>query len=190
MHTQKENISAVLFTQKVIHSSTLIMDNQQVFIVDLQFVQGNEKQYFIKELAILKKGSLIPIVYHFKAPYPEEELNNEAKYNIQYSENKINGLKWNSGTVEYLGLKDILKYYLQSADIIYVKGKQKKNFLEKYIDSTKINDLTNTMPSLLKIENFKSMCPIPTHSVSSSLRCAIKNSFNIYMHLLKENVLN
>jgi len=161
---------------------------KQVLVVDLQFSLGNDKQNFIKELAILEKGSLIPTVYHFKPPYPAEELCQEVRYTNQYCENKINGLKWGSGLVEYLDVKCILKHYLEPAEKIYVKGEQKKLFLEKYIDSAKIEDLSRVLPPLEKIDNFKTSCPI--HLSNHNFRCAVKNCFNVYMYLLKEKILN
>jgi len=153
-------------------------------VADLQFVIGNNKQHFLKEFALVAEGSLIPILFVFKAPYSFEELNEDAKQQNKYNKNAINGLDWDDGFLEYSEIKNILNNYLTSYDVIYVKGCKKKEFLDKFISrSGKVINLDNKIPSLQKLRNFTTICP---QHKENHLRCAVKNCMNLYIYLIKE----
>lgn len=156
-------------------------------IVDLQFIIGNNNQYFLKEIAFVAESSLIPILHVFKPPYPKEELCENMKKQNSFNKRNINGLSWEEGNIEYSEVGSVLRSYLGSFCTIYVKGLQKKEFLCKYLPtSVEIINLDDSIPSLQKLQKFSSFCPF--HD-SNQLRCAVKNVMNVYMHLIKDNVL-
>lgn len=163
---------------------------KKIIFVDFQFVIGNGKQYFIKELALVKQGCLLPEHYLFKPPYPQQELTVSNIQQNDYNRKYINGLEWESGIIEYNFLPHVLKN-LESY-IIYVKGKQKKDFLSKYIsEPVNIIDISSDIPKLEELQDYDTYCGV--HSMcnqSTRNRCAIKNCFKIYMCLLKYNKIN
>lgn len=86
-------------------------DNMGKFILDIQFVCGNKGQYFIKELAVLTVGKIVPDTYHFLPPYPYQELSSKARRQIQYDMQNINGLRWNDGDIGYSNLPEVFSRF-------------------------------------------------------------------------------
>lgn len=154
-------------------------------IVDLQFVIGNNNQYYLKEMATNHNTSIITMLYHFKPPYPKEELNVIAKNQNNYNQENINGLNWSDGQINYNDIPAIMESF-SIYDKIYVKGLQKKTFLEKYL-TNQIIDWENDIPPLTKLLNYDSYCQIHLKSDSHKKKCAVKNCINILMHGLKQN---
>lgn len=50
------------------------------FTIDIQYIYGNRGQYFIKELAILRFGSVSPKAYHLLPSYPKVGAANSVWY--------------------------------------------------------------------------------------------------------------
>lgn len=162
------------------------MDYGKPVIMDIQFIQGNHGQYFAKELAILKHETVEPMIFYFKPPYPENELDEKTKWRQKFTYKNINGLKWNDGGIDYNNISQILSIYTNS--IIYVKGLQKANFIKNYIDklSTNIIDLED-IPNLQKLKKFQISCKV--HGGLLALRCAAQNCINIYLYMLINKVI-
>lgn len=110
--------------------------------IDFQYFYTNEK-IIIKELAIFDENSKFSH-YIFLPPTAFSLLNDKEKKKIKWLENNHHNLKWNDGYIHYKYLPNILKRELNSklSEKIYVKGLQKKKFLEQYgIKSTNLEDL-------------------------------------------------
>lgn len=162
---------------------------QNIIFVDFQFVVGNGGQYFIKEMATLKQGSLLAEFYLFKAPYPKQELSYEISHQNEYNRKNINGLDWEIGTIEYNNLLSIFKNL--ETYTIFVKGKEKKAVLVKYLpNTTKIVDIGFDMPKLSELQNYTVFCTVHTTVQQNTKRCALKNCFNMYMYMLKHNKID
>lgn len=151
-------------------------------ILDIQFVVGNNGQYFAKEVSILRTGSVMPDLYFFKSPYPQEELQLKYKLQNEFNFKNINGLKWNSGIIDYNELPNLLSTLASFK--IYVKGLEKKQFIQKYLSKSKIINLN--IPKLSELENFYTSCKI--HNADHHLRCAVQNSVNIYLYMLVNKI--
>lgn len=152
-------------------------------IVDIQFICGNRGQCYVKELAILPHGCLIPFVYHFAPPYPREELSFKARLQNNYDFRNINGLNWNDGNIEYNQLANFLSQIKDS--LIYVKGEAKEQFIRKYLPDANIQQLK--IPKLSSLQQFETSCEI--HGRLPQLRCAVQNCVNIYLYLLMNKII-
>lgn len=159
----------------MIHCAT---GNMAQFIFDMQFVSGNNGQYFPKELAVLPFGSVCPTFYLLKPPYPYQELTIRASLQNRYDRENINGLHWNDGDVCYNNLPEILAPFTSCT--IYVKGDLKENFIKKYLPDTEIVQLK--IPKLNELQNFQTYCQ--NHSKTPLVRCAVQNCINIYLYIL------
>lgn len=154
----------------------------ETVIVDLQFVHGNNFQLYVKELSILKTNSIIPEHYLFKPPYSVNELNEKAVWQNHFNFNNINGLKWGDGFVDYMELGNI---FLNLKDLtIIVKGRQKADFLSKYLKESTIINL-DTKCSLNTLKDYIHNCTI--HDANYK-RCAINNVFKILMFMEKQDL--
>lgn len=152
-------------------------------ILDVQFVVGNNAQYFAKEVSILKTGSVKPCLYLFKPPYPVEELRPKYRRQNEFNFKNINGLKWNYEDLEYNHLPRLLSTV--ESFMIYVKGDTKKQFLQKYLPQSTIIDLR--IPKLSDLEQFDTYCKI--HIKTPYLRCAAKNCINVYLYMLVNKII-
>lgn len=154
------------------------------FILDIQFVCGNNGQYFIKELAVLTIGTICPKVYHFMPPYPYQELSLKAKRQNNYDVKNINGLHWSGGTINYNSLTEVFSTFENAT--IYVKGEVKASFIRKYLSTSEIIELMQ-IPRLSELVNFQSHCQI--HNNVPSVRCALQNCINIYLYMLINKII-
>jgi len=134
-------------------------------IVDLQGFSGPKGQFVLKEVAILTHGMTLPVVYQFAPPYPWNDLSSDLQRRNAWLERNYLGLKWNSGTTPYDRIEDILNSHLGLIEKIYVKGREKVEWLRTLLQSTHhlIENLENDyddddddIPSLRKLT---STCP-------------------------------
>jgi hypothetical protein len=171
-------------------------NNEKNMFLDLQFVVGNNGHLFVKEMAWLKQYSIIPRLCLFHPPYPEEELNTKAKITNRYLKENVHGISWNDGYITYLDVPKII-YNLRGCTI-YVVGKEKKNFLQKYLSKTTIIDLNHQggiIRNLKDIQSYESFCEIHDDIYKEgkseiNFKCACKNCVNIYMHLIKNKLFD
>lgn len=152
------------------------------YVVDIQFVCGNNGQYFAKELAVLAFGTILPKVYHFMPPYPYQELSMKARQQNHYNLQNINNLHWSDGEISYNDLLQVFSTFENAT--IYVKGETKASFIRKYIPDAEIIQL-DARPRLSELQNFQVACEIH----KKPLRCAVQNCVNIYMHILINKIV-
>ena len=104
------------------------------YILDIQGFQKCQNDYIVKELAILEvQDSSMPMVFTFKPPTFWSQLSVDEKCTARWLEMSFHGIRWNSGTIPYDQLSDILHKYLKNAKKIFIKGIQKKKFLTKIL---------------------------------------------------------
>lgn len=164
------------------HQPIMTYKQARTVIVDIQFVVGNGSQYFAKEVVILFANSVFPKIFLLKSPYPFCELEQRAKNQCSFLYNKINGLKWTDGYIEYNRVTEILQ---QIKDfVIVVKGNDKKNFISKYIPFASIIDL-DIGCSLKNLKNYDQNCII--HK-SYFQRCGVNNVFKLLIFMEKHNL--
>jgi len=138
-------------------------------IVDLQGFSGPKGQFELKEVAILAHGMTLPVVYRFAPPCSWTDLAPEIRRRNAWLERHYLGLKWGSGTTPCDRVQEILHSHLGLIEVIYVKGRQKVEWLRMLLKSThhRIETLENDddddddddmIPSLRKLTN-----PCPHH---------------------------
>lgn len=156
----------------------------ETVVVDIQFLLGKNKEYIIKELAILPINHPNPLYFLFKPPYPFFKLGKRIQFQNLYNCRYINALDWYSGNVDYCTIKDILSAY-QNFTII-VKGQEKKVILQKYLPiPTNIVDLQSE-DSLQDCPDFVHNCP---HHNSTYSLCALNNVYKIRRMLEQKNLI-
>jgi len=147
-------------------------------IIDIQGY-GNflPKELAIAQVTIDKKerSCLEQNMVHFvfKPPFPLNSYSRSMRKQVNWLERKHHCLKWNTGFTNLSELPQILRYFTSFADKIYVKGNQKKSFLESYIDAP-IYDLQDTTCPKLKPQ-----APECGYHSSSNCICALSNVFEL-----------
>lgn len=125
------------FHQSSAASTSITM---KLMVVDIQGY--NLPEFHPKEISFISGQQTAH--YLLKPPFPSDTLNHQIQKQIHYLVNYHHGLKYSSGYINYDMLDDILRNHLLSGDVdmVYVKGHQKRRFLED-----KICELTNSSSS-------------------------------------------
>lgn len=154
------------------------LDIKSTVLIDLQFVCGNFKQQYVKELVLLFADSTTPIHHHFKPPYSKNILSQRTIRQNTFNKNHINGLDWSSGYLEY----SMLAYILQTVEnyTIVVKGPEKVAFLGQYLSTNNIINI-NTNQSLANMLDRYHNCPIHHRAFT---RCGINIVFKIMFFMV------
>lgn len=107
------------------------MTSSGACVVDMQCFIDNSKLYIVKELSILDMENLSSGHWLFKPP---ENLSlNAFSYRVNsWLTRNFHQIKWEEGEVDYVELDAILHKHLTHYNKIFVKGLQKKQFLNHY----------------------------------------------------------
>lgn len=126
-------------------------------VVDLQGFSKSRHGFVVKEVAILTDGMVKPATYRFAPPFPWHDLAPEYKRKNAWLERNYIGLKWNSGSIPYNRVQDILLTHLKDVEVIYVKGHEKVMWLHELLGTFHhvIKDLEEEgCPSLQQLKTF------------------------------------
>jgi hypothetical protein len=149
----------------------------KVLVADIQgfTIDGG---FFAKELAITNGAQSNH--YLFQLPIAFKSLSEKDRKTANYLTYKIHGLPYSSGTVSYNEIDEIIRTHLCDADIVYVRGYQKKMFIE-----SRLGELRRAVPKIVNVEDFdgnwnpppkleqdtpKCLCHLPNLIVMCSLR--------------------
>lgn len=103
------------------------------YVVDMQGFTRSTNIFVFKEVAIMSLNKNEPAkVYLFTPPCKWNKLFEEEKRLNQWNLN-YHGIPWESGTVPYNKRIEVIQNSLKDADVIYVKGLQKKNWIEEIV---------------------------------------------------------
>lgn len=140
-------------------------------IIDLQWftttVQDN--RYIVKELAFSSLDRNCHQSFVFKPPTDTCSESNVIPEKADWITNFHFQLSWTDGDIPYSCLNQILLKLGDQFRIIYVKGLQKKTFLEKFLPQIKIINIEDFGCSKLILLNSKKTC-LRKHS-----NCALAN---------------
>lgn len=97
-------------------------------------IQGfrNNGDFILKELAFVSYDGDVIAHHLFQAPFSFSLLSDKDKITNSWLSSNYHFLPWYSGTVKYTKLPLIIEEIAQKYDTVYVKGKEKLNFLKVY----------------------------------------------------------
>lgn len=148
-----------------------------IAVVDIQGFTLENNEFIVKELAVRIGGQLNH--YVFKPPKPFYKLTSKEKRSVKYSENRLHGLRYSSGHIEYSELRNILCAI--NVNRIFVKGHQKHRLLEEY----------QLKPDIVNLERViwhpKIQLDVPAclNHYDGLFRCAV-NVVNILFQIISE----
>lgn len=137
---------------------------------EISFVTGDQHAHYL----------IIP-------PLPYDALSNDIRKQINYLELRHHGLRYSSGYVSDTDLNEILRnHLLKEGGMVYVKGHQKKEFLEKRLHA--LGSTTTVMPSIINAEQLGEDVPKFTkdlpyclnHFNNNNKMCSLRNAFKLY----------
>ena len=152
-------------------------------VVDLQgfYVRG---VFIPKELALI--GNQSPVYhYTFKSSLPFFTLSECEKQQVRYLVRNHHGISYHVGQNLDYEIKDLLENFIKAykIDEIYVKGHNKKDFLDKLLSINIIN-LEHSDEKCPKLEKTLNICSKNIHKIKPAM-CAFYNTKMLYKFLVK-----
>ena len=146
------------------------------FIVDIQGFENSYNELIVKELSLIALGfDSIPTNYMFKPPFEWNYLSPKRQNKNSWLVKNYHGLSWDLGDFPYCDLTKILRRHLEKASKVYVKGLQKRRFLERFISNI-INTDDLGCPYLQKITQNSILCDNHRNWKSCfAPNCAVRN---------------
>lgn len=126
----------------------------KIAVVDLQGYALPD-QFILKELSIRLGSGEEHFV--FKPPFPYHQISKKDRRTVNVAETKLLGIRYSDGEFDYEDIDSIL-YRSLSDDVsfIYVRGHQKRDFLEK-----RLANVLLTCPNVVNTETLDQWQPPP-----------------------------
>lgn len=117
------------------------------YIVDIQALKQPVNEFVVKELAIYRIGDIEkPKVFYFKSPFDWNLLPAKYKAENNWLYRNYHHISWNHGDYSYDCIDVILHFNLVEAEAVFVKGREKLEWLQRYIDNVyNIEDVQNSV---------------------------------------------
>jgi len=128
-------------------------------VIDFEGFQVSSNQFYVKELAAYAvNDSTFRGRWQFRAPFSLDRLDKKSKLTVMFTACNIHLMDWSEGELPYGDLPCILRMLFRSFKKIYVKGLQKKKFLEGCgVDVENLEDLN--CPRFHELPPVESRCP-------------------------------
>ena len=115
-------------------------------IMDVQGFKTNNNKLIVKEFGAYDGYHTCHVV--FKPPFPFDCLPVEYRKQANWLMAHDHAIEWNAGFTQHFMFPQIIKHVARDATEVYVKGKEKADFIRKHIDNPVI-ELPET-PALTK----------------------------------------
>lgn len=161
------------------------------FVVDLQGFRRPFNGFTLKELAVLAVDQEAePSTLLFEPPYEWKNLSARYKSENSWLERNLHGLSWSSGDIPYEDIKLVLSTVMYDVQKIYVKGSEKKHWLQNILKDVQIVDMLDLdCPSLESLKKVSKTTNCTHHNILNS-NCSAQNVKLLRDWLLKHRAAN
>uniref|UniRef100_V5GGY8 Uncharacterized protein n=1 Tax=Anoplophora glabripennis TaxID=217634 RepID=V5GGY8_ANOGL len=139
-------------------------------ILDMQGFKVEQNRFIVKELAAYDGTKTAH--YIFKAPFSVKLLSPDLQKQVTWLTNNYHCLNWNEGYTPFHKFSNIMKELMEKKDVIYVKGKEKADYVRQY-SPTVVYELEEHPP--LQIAEARCF-----YHKKSKCMCALTNVFYLY----------
>lgn len=144
-------------------------------IVDLQGFTIEQNRFLPKELAAYNGKEICH--YVFKPPFPFKMLPLNLQKNATWLMNNYHCIRWQDGSTPLHQFEKIIEDLSDKADTIYVKGKEKAKFFQKYTPKRVVE--LDEQPSL---QQSQPSCLY--HFTNTKCMCALTNVYYLYKEFM------
>ena len=153
------------------------MLKEKSVVLDFEGFRHQKNTFIVNELAITTSDYSDSLIFLPPVNFNSLPKSEQKAYN--WLTNYLHGLHWDSGDYLYLNLNQIIQsFVLRNPNaVFYAKGKEKADFLSKYLDRKVVNldDLGCARVEQLYFKNFVNCNKhLPHHN--SKNHCALKKS--------------
>ena len=101
-------------------------------ILDVQCFKDNTNDLLLKEVSVVEVNSGTILLHHIaKPPFDRDSLTEEKLRESYWLTKHCHGLEWDRGDIPYYVLMDKLRTCLTRRTLVYVKGSEKKEFVQR-----------------------------------------------------------
>jgi len=154
--------------------------------VDLQGFNVGSWEFVVKEVAVLKKGSILSH-YIFASPYPWDLLTKSERSCASWLIANHHGLQWEDGIIPHSMAKRLITTAVIGTEddnaLVYVKGHEKREWLRNLLqDDAKDDIIIETLDADYEdIESLNNLDVINTMRCNKHVKnCALQNVFKIF----------
>lgn len=145
-------------------------------ILDFQGFKREKNIFIVKELAAYDGQKIFHTI--FKSPFPLNLLPPELEKQARWVTKFHHGLTWEDGTTPYHLLQKIMEDLIVNADVIYIKGHQKAEFI-KQLTTKPITEL----PEQPALERTSPKC---FYHTTNNCYCSLSNVFYLYENFIMQ----
>lgn len=139
-------------------------------VLDIQCFKIENNKYVVKELAGYDGNRILHVV--FKPPFPFDMLSPHFQKQANWLIKNHHSIEWGTGSTPVHLFGNILQDILSQADRVYIKGKEKADYIRKFTSK-----LVVELPEQPALEKNLPKCFY--HSKSYCM-CALTNVFFLY----------
>lgn len=111
-----------------------LLNKGNSYVVDFQAFKNNVNNKFIlKELAIVALNSDVVVHCIIKPPTSYSSLDTEMQKRVDYLTAQYHGLKWDDGFINFPDAINLLRYTVNGAALVYIKGSERAKYLSKLL---------------------------------------------------------
>lgn len=141
-----------------------------LLILDVQGFKVEKNKFIVKEMAAYDGKKICH--YIFKPPFPLKLLSPDLQKQANWLTKNYHGIHWNEGFTPLHHFKKIIQDLTDSVESIYVKGKEKADYIRQFIFKPIIE--FDEQPSLV-MSNPKCFYHLKPNCI-----CAISNVYYLY----------
>lgn len=138
--------------------------------MDVQCFKIGNNTFYPKELAVYNGNEVAH--YIFRPPFPLSHLPEHLQKQAKWLMHNHHCIDWNEGFTPGFLFPKIVQRLVRDADQIYVKGREKVTFLQKYVN--------NTIVELPECPALKPSQPSCIYHTSLSCLCSLSNVYYLY----------
>lgn len=145
-------------------------------IIDLQSFTTDNNKFIPKELAAYNGYEICH--YVFKPPFPFDMLKLNYQRSAKWLIKNYHSINWQTGFTDLHQFQNIMYDLSKKADTIYVKGKEKADYIQKFT-----NKIVVEMDEHPAIIHQKAMCFY--HNNTNKCVCALTNVHYLYNNFMR-----
>lgn len=148
-----------------------------MIFIDIQGFQYGTNNFLCKEIAVTNLDSGYYSHRFVRMPIDISHYCGNIRAHMNYVTKNIHGIEWvNEDDLDYENITDYLNNAIGMSNKIYVKGHEKKEWLERLLVAVNVIDLEQEdCPSFEELKSFLKSHHCQLHLNNNNLNCALEN---------------
>ena len=145
-----------------------------IVVMDVQGFKIGNKTFYPKVLAVYDGNAISHFI--FRPPFPFKTLPDDLQRQEKWLMHNHHCIDWNKGFTPAFLLPKIIERLLRDVDTVYVKGKEKAEYLQRFVKKTIVE--LEEQPAL------RESTPSCMYHTSPLCICALSNVYSLYQEFI------